>query len=954
MYAEIVVNIESPLESTFHYHVPLDLQRQVRVGHLVEVEFGKRMVQGIVIGFVDEPEVDNTKPIISLIDHIPVVRQWQIELAQWLSDKYQAALNQCLRLMLPPGLTRWSDVTVAINPYWNGEGRLTDVQDEILRLLRERGDLRGRQLQRLMPKGWRKKTQTAIRQLVNREILQRGTVLEPPKARPKKITTAELAMDPERVRDEVVQLGRKSYAAEVLNYLVNSADPLPLEKTVLGKTGASEKHLAQLEIDGLVERVPEKTVQVPGPDGELVDYVEEASVGLGIRPKQTLRHILALRGAQKYYDILSYLADAAQPVTLTELYAATDSSRTQLNKLEKLDLIRYGAEHVWRNSLADRDFVPTDAPPLTEDQAVVWRKVEASMDVGRQGRDSEQLSVNSEQSEEGTASRSTQHAASISPFLLHGVTGSGKTEIYMRAIEKALARGQQAIVLVPEIALTPQTVRRFAARFPGRVAMMHSRLSAGERYDTWRRARLGMFDIVVGPRSALFTPLENIGVIVLDEEHDGSYKQGPPVPPPYYHARDAAIALGTITGATVILGSATPDLVTYHAARAGEMTLLEMPKRVMGHRSRIEQQAARIGRENQYAPLDSAESDAMTIDLPPITIVDLRHELRAGNRSVFSRVLQSEMDAVLERKEQAILFLNRRGANTHVFCRDCGHVMECPNCDTPLTYHKFGQLTCHHCGYREQQPDRCPNCGSRKIKYFGLGTEQLEELVQRRWPEARTVRWDRDTTQGKDSHEEILARFVNQGADILIGTQMIAKGLDLPLVTLVGVVSADVSLNLPDFRTSERAFQLLTQVAGRAGRSLLGGRVVIQTYQPEHYAIQAASEHDYVQFYLEEIRFRTQHRYPPFSELVKFVVSDLNPNRALDEAKRVATELRLRVRDLRLGATEVIGPVPPFFGRIDRRFRQQIVVRTSDPSQLLEDFHLPPPWVVDIDPESLL
>ncbi|HZD10748.1 MAG TPA: primosomal protein N', partial [Candidatus Binatia bacterium] len=332
-----------------------------------------------------------------------------------------------------------------------------------------------------------------------------------------------------------------------------------------------------------------------------------------------------------------------------------------------------------------------------------------------------------------------------------------------------------------------------------------------------------------------------------------------------------------------------------------------------------------------------------------------RQELRAGNRSVFSRALQAAVDETLERGEQVILFLNRRGSATFVLCRDCGQVLKCPRCDLPLTFHRHGSaLLCHHCGRSETQPSNCPNCGSERIKYFGLGTEQLERLVQQRWPDARTVRWDSDTTEGRDSHEQLLASFIDHEADILVGTQMIAKGLDLPLVTLVGVISADVSLGLPDFGTGERTFQILTQVAGRAGRGLLGGRVIVQTYKPDHYAIQAAAEHDYVTFYLEEIRFRTQHSYPPFRRLARLLLVDPVNDRGKRNAEQVAEALRQHSHDKALSATEIVGPAPPFFNRIDGRYRWQILVRSPDPVRLLEDFPVPRPWLLDIDPVSTL
>jgi primosomal protein N' (replication factor Y) len=525
----------------------------------------------------------------------------------------------------------------------------------------------------------------------------------------------------------------------------------------------------------------------------------------------------------------------------------------------------------------------------------------------------------------------------------------------MRAIDFALEQGKTAVVLVPEIALTPQTVRRFAARFPGRAAVMHSDLTTGERYDTWRRARQGLFDIVIGPRSALFTPLPNLGVIVLDEEHDDSYKQTPPVPAPYYHARETAVALGRIAGAAVIMGSATPDVVTYHQARGGRYHLLELPRRIMGHRQRIESQAERLQIASHYQQESGDPEDALTIPLPPIQVVDLRQELRAGNRSIFSRALAAAIDETLERREQAILFLNRRGTATFVICRDCGYVARCPRCDIPLTFHRPGaMLVCHHCGRREAPPETCPQCGSKRIKYFGLGTAAVEEKVGRRWPQARITRWDRDTTGGRHSHEQLLAGFINQEADILVGTQMIAKGLDLPLVTLVGVISADVSLGLPDYRTGERAFQNLAQVAGRAGRGLRGGRVIIQTYKPEHYAIQAAAEHDYTAFYLDEIRFRTQHTYPPFRRLAKLLWVDPVNQRGQREAEKLARGLRRHAREEALAATEILGPTPPFFNRIDGRYRWQIVIRSPDPGRLLADFPLPRRWILVMDPVSTL
>ncbi|MCB9443070.1 MAG: primosomal protein N' [Ardenticatenaceae bacterium] len=950
MFAELVINVEAPLEGAFHYHVPTDLRPFLQIGHLVEVEFGRRLAQGIIIAFDDEAPVEETKPIIALIDEEPVVRPYQIQLAQWMSQTYLAPLNGCLRLMLPPGLTRWSDITVDINPHWDGSGRLTDIQQQVIELLRQKGDLRGKQIGRALPKTtWK----AAVDQLARRDILRKASVLDPPRARPKQIRTAELIAGPKRVYTAVTQLGRANKQADILFHLAELDDPLPEETAVLAATGASEKHLQQLVEAGYIHHHPaeELTIINQQPTNQQTNklttsYQSPATVSLTIPHKDVLSHILRLRGAEKYHHILNLLAREAQPVSVSEIYAQTGASITHLRKLVSLDLIRLGSEEVWRDPLADRDFVPAEPPLLTTDQARVWGRVKVAMldmDEGVKGRTGEGVNA------------SPHHPLTPSPFLLHGVTGSGKTEIYMRAIEYALAEGKTAVVLVPEIALTPQTVRRFAARFPGRVAVMHSRLTEGERYDTWRRARAGLFDIIVGPRSALFTPLPNLGVIVLDEEHDPSYKQTPPVPPPYYHARETAIELGRLTGAVVIMGSATPDVVTYHRAQGGRYKLLELPKRVMGHRQRIESQAERLHVLSHYQHGGDDPDDALTIPLPPIQIVDLRQELRAGNRSIFSRALATAVTETLERGEQTILFLNRRGTATFIICRDCGHVLKCPRCDMPLTYHRPGMmLSCHHCGRREPPHSECPVCGSKRIRYFGLGTEEVEARVQQQWPQARITRWDRDTTAGRDTHEQLLASFINHEADILVGTQMIAKGLDLPLVTLVGVISADVSLGLPDYRTGERAFQILAQVAGRAGRGLLGGRVIIQTYKPEHYAIQAAAEHDFAGFYVDEIRFRTQHTLPPFRRLARLLYIDPVNDRGQREAEKLAKGLRLHVRDQALGATEILGPTPPFFNRVDGRYRWQLIIRTPDPTRLLADFPIPRGWLVDIDPVSTL
>jgi primosomal protein N' (replication factor Y) len=634
--------------------------------------------------------------------------------------------------------------------------------------------------------------------------------------------------------------------------------------------------------------------------------------------------LVGLRSAC-YPAIVRFLRAEGGPVDVSWVYAETGCQRHHLNKLAERGLVAFDTEETWRDPLADETFVPDTPPILTSDQQAVWDVVQSA--------------VSSPQSR---------------VFLLHGATGSGKTEIYLRAVAEALAQGKQAIVLVPEISLTPQTAHRFGARFGQRVAVLHSALTEGQRYDVWRQIRAGLKDIVVGPRSALFAPLSRLGLVVVDEEHDDSYKQE--APPPRYHARDAALELARLTGAPVILGSATPSLASYAHARRGEWTLLEMGRRVMGHAQRIAELQARYHMpQTHFRPVREGPARACYMELPPVQIVDLRAELRAGNRSIFSRALQQVVDEALGRGEQAILFLNRRGTATFVLCRDCGHVLRCPRCETPLTYHgPRAHLVCHYCNHRQPQPEECPQCGGDRMRYFGLGTERVEQEVHRRWPEARTLRWDRDTARNHAAHAAILHLFSTGLAHVLVGTQMIAKGLDLPLVTVVGVISADTALNLPDFRASERTFQLLAQVAGRAGRGLLGGRVILQTYHPDHYAIVAAAAHDYAGFAARELAFRREQGYPPYRRLVKLVYEHASPSHAQAEAEALAKSLRDALTRRGLSATDLIGPAPAFFARLRGRYRWQLLLRHADPAEFLSAIQIPAGWRVDVDPVSVL
>ena len=484
-------------------------------------------------------------------------------------------------------------------------------------------------------------------------------------------------------------------------------------------------------------------------------------------------------------------------------------------------------------------------------------------------------------------------------YLIHGITGSGKTEVYMQLIERMVAMGRQAIVLIPEIALTYQTLLRFYRRFGDRVSVLNSSLSKGEKYDQCERAKRGEIDVIIGPRSALFTPFPRLGMIVIDEEHESSYKSEAS---PKYHARETAMEIARLQGASVVLGSATPSLEAYYRANRGEYRLFTLKERLTGG------------------------------SLPTVYTVDLRQELKEGNRSIFSRKLQELLADRLQKKEQSILFLNRRGYAGFISCRSCGHVMKCPHCDVSLSEHKGGRLICHYCGYQEPKPKVCPKCGSRYISGFRAGTQQIEEKLKEMFPGVRTLRMDADTTRTKESYEQILSAFADGEADVLIGTQMIVKGHDFPKVTLVGVLAADLSLSVGDYRAGERTFQLLTQAVGRAGRGTLPGEAVIQTYQPEHYAVVYAAEQDYEGFYQEEILYREMMGYPPVAHMLAVQIYSKSEERGSRTAEYLAKTASGRMAE----GCRIIGPAPAGIARINDVFRFVFYIKGEKYGKLVE------------------
>ena len=557
-----------------------------------------------------------------------------------------------------------------------------------------------------------------------------------------------------------------------------------------------------------------------------------------------------------------------------------------------------------RDPLAGRSFQTVAPPVLTPGQADVAKEIRAAL---------------------------ADESASPRAFLLQGVTGSGKTEVYLDAVEECRRLGKRAIALVPEIALTHQTIERFSARFPGRVAVLHSGLAPGERFDQWQGIRRGDYDVVIGARSALFAPQPDLGLIVIDEEHDWKYKESNVSP--RYHARDVALKLCDLSGAALVMGSATPDVGTYYMGLRRQIGLRLLPHRV------------RAG----AGPADTEQAP-----LARVALVDMKEELRAGNRGMFSRGLTRAIQRNLATGEQIILFLNRRGAASFRQCRRCGFSLRCRRCDVSLAYHNtLDRLLCHHCGYRRRPPAKCPSCLGFQMAYYGFGVQSVEEEVGRLFPGARVARWDSDAVSGARAHAIVADSFGSGEADVLVGTQMVTKGLHFPSVTLVGVVSADVGLNVPDFRAGERAFQLLCQVAGRAGRGASPGTVIVQTFQPDSYAVSSAAAQDYQRFYRQEMAHRYAQANPPYTKLIRLVYSHLNAQAAEAAARRFARALREQREAWGLSDVDLLGPTPAYPARVRARYRWQVLLRGPEPRNLLDTVAVPNGWTVDVDPATL-
>lgn len=856
LYVEVAVDPGlAGLEKTLHYRVPDPLRGLVEPGQRVSVPLGNRSVEGLVLCFVDRPEVQEIKDVRGLIDEIPILGQDLLQLGLWMADRYMCPPGEVFRTIIPPGVRRDGRRVVSLVEAaaqgsdgvqgkafeaegWQVRGRRFDeVEQRLLDALHREGRIEIRRLGKIMvDPGW----PPALENLKRLGLVRVDTVYEE-RQKPKLIRVLELAQDELAAASALEDLGKAA-------------------------------------------------------------------------PKQAA----ALRRA----------IEAGAPLTAGDFSRKAGVSPDALRALVRKGLLRERVVEESRDPFAGRDFGSSLAKTLTGEQRAALEDIRARLT----------------RREPGT-------------ILLHGVTGSGKTEVYLQAISEVLAEGGQALVIVPEISLTPQMIERFKSRFGDQVAVLHSRLGEGERYDEWRRIRSGRVSIAVGARSAVFAPFERLKLIVLDEEHENTYKQQEA---PRYQAREVAEERARAQGELLVLGSATPSVETYTRALRGDIGLRRLTSRI-----------------------DSRP-------LPAVEVVDLREELASGNRGIFSRLLRGKLAERLSRGEQSILFLNRRGYSTFVLCRSCGHVMKCPHCEVSLTYHfADAGLQCHYCGHREKSPELCPSCGSKYIRYFGAGTERVEEEFKKIFPKSRVLRMDVDTTRRKGSHEEILARFGRGEAGVLIGTQMVAKGLDFGRVTLVGVIAADTSLNFPDFRSGERTFQLLTQVAGRAGRGEVPGEVVIQTYNPDHYSILAARNHDFEAFYNQEIQIRRELGYPPFAQLVNILIWGKSEEAVADVAGRLGQALPGASRALREASGDgapgetsdepvrresggrpswesaVIGPSPAPLAKLKGNYRWQVAVRGPDleglkaqvagalrslPRKLPEDTRV----AVDVNPSSMI
>jgi primosomal protein N' (replication factor Y) (superfamily II helicase) len=904
-YVRVAVNAGRPTFLTFSYAIPAD--REIAPGEVVHAPFGRQTLQGIVIdGPIDTPGYDpsEVRPLEPAIEDAPRVTPDRMQLAAWLRDYYLAPPWEAHALFLPPGAGERPETLLVrvADPGDADPAALSERQLILYNALtdepQEQAALKRSVQSELPARGF----DAALRVLIRRGLAGRRYHLQRPRGRARVAEVVRLAVPPEEAlaAADAIEGRRSSRRGRAIRALVSAGGPLSFD--FLAKEARGAPAVQTLIDQGILTRA------IEGDRDHPKDGVHLAIEGEDLA--RLLRQLSRGQADQAAVAVIERLAALAPNDTVE------DNPTLDLRALSR-DLgsqTREGVRRLISRELVTVEEVLDRRDPLRDLQVVRRPPVEP---IGAQ----RQAAV---------AIRSAVDREDGTGFVLHGVTGSGKTEVYLDALRHTVEQGKRGIVLVPEIALTPQTVRRFAERFPGRVGVLHSGLTLGEAFDQWHEIASGAYDVVIGSRSAVFAPQPDLGLIVIDEAHEWTYKQSDPAP--RYDARTVALELGRRSGAAVVLGSATPDAERWVAAESGQLTRLDLPNRI--------RPVVQPDGDTRLWPVD---------ELPEVELVDIR-----GARQLFSDTLVEALGQTLDREEQAILFLNRRGFSAFMLCNR-GHSPACSSCDVALSLHREPdgreRLIFHQCGRGRPLPQRCDESGcGQALRPVSAGTQQVEAEVRRHFPAARVVRWDRDTTRSADDHEAKLRQFTNHEADVLVGTQMVAKGLDLPDVTLVGVVLADYSLREGDFRAGERTFQLLVQVAGRAGRAERDGRVIIQTLQPDHPAIIAAAAQDPDRFFEDELRWRAEHGYPPYTRLVRLQFSHPSLPYVAEEAHRLAGEIRDRAPSY--PNIVVTGPTPPAVARLRGRHRLQILVFGDNPAALIGDLQeaLPVGWSVDVDP----
>jgi primosomal protein N' (replication factor Y) len=915
------VSLEIALRKEFDYAIPPALDGKIEVGTRVQVPFGKRKLFGTVTALAEESALAKLKPILKTIGAQTLVTPKVMQLARWIADYYCCAPEIALKSVLPEAVRKkeegWKKQTfVRVLQLIGDFPKLTPRQEDVWNIIEERREMPLPELLELS-----KASITVVRKLEDHKLVEITSEIfeRDPYAREQILPTHPLVLNPAQANAlENIKAAMNNCGSTRVSRVGPGVTPgsRPQTKSVQAlETTARKRNLPHFEIPGFTYHVTWRThnklVLSPEARAKTLDAchfwhgqkikcyaacVMPDHVHLLIQPlpvqtagKEGVHSLAEILHSIKSFSAheVNNVMQRTGPVWMDESFDRLIRSEADLHKTWN---------YIWNNPrkiglVGPMEEYPYIWTPGPEDTPSGVRR-----DAGHDPRDA------------GATQQVSDVTAKTSTFLLHGVTGSGKTEVYLQAIAHALEQGKGAIVLVPEISLTPQTVERFKARFSSGklqtlVAVLHSHLSAGERHDEWHKIRQGRARIVIGARSAIFAPVEPLGLVIVDEEHEHTYKQEEA---PRYHARDVAIMRGQMENAVVVLGSATPSLESYHNAKRGKYTLLELPERVDNHK------------------------------MPRVRVVDMRQAAaREKGPPIFSAQLKEAIQQRLDRGEQTILFLNRRGYSTSLQCEKCGYVANCPNCSIALTYHRIEQkLLCHICGFNDKVPSACPNekCKNPAIRFSGTGTQKVEDVLARLFPNARVKRMDADAMKRKDDYRRILGDFRVGRIDILVGTQMIAKGLHFPNVTLVGIIYADLALHQPDFRAGERTFQLLTQVAGRAGRGDVEGEVFVQAFAPFHPAIQFARRHDFTGFFEQEVEFRGQLKYPPFSRVAMLTLKGRNEDKVKFSAEHLKRELGknfVELKDLILS-----GPAPAPLLRAEQFYRYQIMLRTRAMSQL--------------------